>query len=78
MQAYTTRVGGGPFPTEQLNDVGETLQTVGREYGVSIVRRWHYHTLIFVKVTTGRKRRCGWLDLVVVKYSNEVNHYDAM
>ena len=38
MQAYTTRVGGGPFPTEQLNDVGETLQTVGREFGVSTVR----------------------------------------
>jgi len=38
LQAYTTRVGGGPFPTEQLNEVGETLQTVGREFGVSIVR----------------------------------------
>jgi len=62
VKAYTTRVGGGPFPTEQLNEVGETLQTVGREFGV----------------TTGRKRRCGWLDLVVVKYSNEVNHYDAI
>lgn len=62
VKAYTTRVGGGPFPTEQLNEVGETLQSVGREFGV----------------TTGRKRRCGWLDLVVVKYSTEVNHYDAM
>jgi adenylosuccinate synthase len=39
--------------------VGETLQKVGREIGV----------------TTGRKRRCGWLDLVVVKYSNDINHY---
>jgi len=45
MQAYTTRVGGGPFPTEQLNDVGETLQTVGREYGVSIVRSWCCHII---------------------------------
>jgi adenylosuccinate synthase len=59
VKAYTTRVGSGPFPTEQLNEVGETLQNVGREIGV----------------TTGRKRRCGWLDLVVVKYSTAINHY---
>ena len=45
VKAYTTRVGSGPFPTEQLNDVGERLQRIGREVGV----------------TTGRKRRCGWL-----------------
>ncbi|SGZ53388.1 CIC11C00000003310 [Sungouiella intermedia] len=59
VKAYTTRVGEGPFPTEQLNADGETLQTIGAEYGV----------------TTGRKRRCGWLDLVVLKYSNAINGY---
>lgn len=62
VKAYTTRVGSGPFPTEQLNGIGETLQTVGRELGV----------------TTGRKRRCGWLDLVIVKYSSDVNNYTAI
>lgn len=59
VKAYTTRVGAGPFPTEQLNEVGEHLQSVGAEYGV----------------TTGRKRRCGWLDLVVLKYSTLINGY---
>ena len=62
VKAYTTRVGEGPFPTEQLNKVGETLQDVGAEYGV----------------TTGRKRRCGWLDLVVLKYSNLINGYTSL
>ncbi|KAL2352261.1 adenylosuccinate synthetase-like protein [Cryomyces antarcticus] len=62
VKAYTTRVGSGPFPTEQLNEVGNTLQEVGREFGV----------------TTGRRRRCGWLDLVLVKYSHDVNDYTAM
>ncbi|KAF8176003.1 AMPSase 1 [Pholiota molesta] len=61
IKAYTTRVGGGPFPTEQLNDVGVHLQEVGREYGV----------------TTGRRRRCGWLDLVVIRHSNLINGYDS-
>lgn len=61
IKAYQTRVGGGPFPTEQLNKVGETLQEVGREFGV----------------TTGRRRRCGWLDLVLIKYSNAINHYTS-
>lgn len=51
----------GPFPTEQLNEVGEKLQQVGHEVGV----------------TTGRKRRCGWLDLVVVKHSHAVNDYTS-
>ncbi|VVT48759.1 uncharacterized protein SAPINGB_P001937 [Magnusiomyces paraingens] len=59
VKAYTTRVGAGPFPTEQLNEIGEHLQNVGHEYGV----------------TTGRKRRCGWLDLVVLKYSTLINGY---
>lgn len=62
VKAYTTRVGSGPFPSEQLNKFGEQLQQVGKEYGV----------------TTGRKRRCGWLDLVVVKFSNAINWYDAI
>ncbi|MCJ1466982.1 hypothetical protein MMC07_005604 [Pseudocyphellaria aurata] len=62
VKAYTTRVGSGLFPTEQLNEIGEKLQSIGHEYGV----------------TTGRKRRCGWLDLVMVKYSAEVNDYTAI
>lgn len=62
VKAYTTRVGGGPFPTEQLNEIGEYLQDVGHEYGV----------------TTGRKRRCGWLDLVVMKYSTMINGYTSL
>ncbi|KAH7889207.1 Adenylosuccinate synthetase [Phlebopus sp. FC_14] len=62
IKAYTTRVGGGPFPTEQLNDVGVHLQEVGREYGT----------------TTGRRRRCGWLDLVVMKHSCLINGYDSL
>ncbi|KAJ3100391.1 phosphoribosylaminoimidazole carboxylase ade2 [Physocladia obscura] len=62
VKAYTTRVGAGPFPTEQLNSVGEYLQTVGHEYGV----------------TTGRKRRCGWLDLVVLKHSHSLNDYTSI
>jgi adenylosuccinate synthase len=62
VKAYTTRVGGGPFPTEQLNEVGEHLQTVGAEFGV----------------TTGRRRRCGWLDIVVLRYSHMCNHYTAL
>ncbi|KAF5323740.1 hypothetical protein D9619_012990 [Psilocybe cf. subviscida] len=61
VKAYTTRVGGGPFPTEQLNDIGTHLQEVGREWGT----------------TTGRRRRCGWLDLVVLKHSTLINGYDS-
>ncbi|KAF2121749.1 adenylosuccinate synthetase-like protein [Lophiotrema nucula] len=62
VKAYTTRVGSGPFPTEQLNEIGEKLQQVGHEVGV----------------TTGRKRRCGWLDLVVIKHSHICNDYTAI
>ncbi|KAK6428105.1 Adenylosuccinate synthase [Oleoguttula sp. CCFEE 5521] len=62
VKAYTTRVGSGPFPSEQINSIGDTLQEVGHEFGV----------------TTGRRRRCGWLDLVVVKFSNSINWYDAI
>jgi adenylosuccinate synthase len=56
-KAYTTRVGEGPFPTEQQNDIGEFLGTRGREYGT----------------VTGRKRRCGWFDAVLVRQSVAVN-----
>ncbi|MCJ1240388.1 hypothetical protein MMC14_008390 [Varicellaria rhodocarpa] len=62
VKAYTTRVGAGPFPTEQLNEIGKTLQEVGGEIGV----------------TTGRLRRCGWLDVVQLKYSTMVNHYTSL
>ncbi|KND01761.1 adenylosuccinate synthase [Spizellomyces punctatus DAOM BR117] len=62
VKAYTTRVGAGPFPTEQLNDIGEHLQTVGAEFGT----------------TTGRKRRCGWLDVVVLRYSQMINDYTSI
>lgn len=62
IKAYTTRVGGGPFPTEQLKEIGEHLQEVGREFGT----------------TTGRRRRCGWLDLVVMKHSCLINGYDSL
>ncbi|KAF3491246.1 adenylosuccinate synthetase [Arthroderma uncinatum] len=62
VKAYCTRVGSGPFPTEQLNEIGERLQVAGREFGV----------------TTGRKRRCGWLDMVLLKYSTRINHYTAL
>jgi adenylosuccinate synthase len=82
VKAYTTRVGAGPFPTEQLNvsswktfstksdrssdpfpqNTGVHFQEVGREYGT----------------TTGRRRRCGWLDLVVLKYSCMINGYDSL
>ncbi len=56
-KAYTTRVGGGPFVTEALDAAGEHLQVKGWEYGA----------------TTGRKRRTGWLDLVVLKDSVRLN-----
>ncbi|HAX15552.1 MAG TPA: adenylosuccinate synthase [Leeuwenhoekiella sp.] len=56
-KAYTTRVGSGPFPTELFDEVGETMGRVGNEFGA----------------TTGRPRRCGWLDLVALKYAVRVN-----
>ena len=56
-KAYTTRVGAGPFPTELKDDLGKFLMTKGGEYGA----------------TTGRARRCGWLDLVVVRHSVRLN-----
>jgi adenylosuccinate synthase len=56
-KAYTTRVGSGPFPTELFDNDGETMSRVGHEFGA----------------TTGRPRRCGWLDLVALKYAVQVN-----
>ena len=56
-KAYTTRVGSGPFPTELFDKDGETMAKVGHEFGA----------------TTGRPRRCGWLDLVALKYACQVN-----
>ncbi|XP_041035786.1 adenylosuccinate synthetase isozyme 2-like [Carcharodon carcharias] len=62
VKAYTTRVGVGAFPTEQCNELGDLLQRRGREFGV----------------TTGRRRRCGWLDLVLVKYAHMINGFTAL
>ncbi len=57
VKAYTTRVGNGPFPTELLDETGELLRKEGAEFGA----------------TTGRPRRCGWLDLFLLKYSTMIN-----
>jgi adenylosuccinate synthase len=56
-KAYTTRVGGGPFPTEETGSAGRHMAEVGQEFGA----------------TTGRRRRCGWLDLVVLRHAVRVN-----
>ena len=56
-KAYTTRVGSGPFPTELDNEIGEKMRQIGGEFGA----------------TTGRSRRCGWLDLPALKYSCMIN-----
>ncbi len=62
IKSYCTRVGAGPFPTELSDAVGEHLQQKGGEYGA----------------TTGRPRRCGWLDLVAVRYTAAINGVDAL
>ena len=62
VKAYTTRVGVGHFPTYQENEIGELLQNKGKEWGV----------------TSGRKRRCGWLDLFAVKYTHTINGFTAL
>lgn len=62
VKAYTTRVGGGPFPTEQLNEIGDRLQSVGAEFGA----------------TTGRRRRCGWLDLVNLRHARDINGFTGL
>jgi adenylosuccinate synthase len=56
-KAYTTRVGAGPFPTELLDETGERIRQVGGEYGT----------------TTGRPRRCGWLDAAILRYAVRIN-----
>ena len=56
-KAYTTRVGSGPFPTELFDEYGSRMSKVGNEFGA----------------TTGRPRRCGWLDLVALKYACKIN-----
>lgn len=56
-KAYTTRVGEGPFPTELLGELGEQMRQQGAEFGT----------------TTGRPRRCGWLDAVILRYSAQIN-----
>ncbi len=61
-KAYTTRVGEGPFPTELLDDTGEKLREEGNEYGS----------------TTGRPRRCGWLDLVALRFACRINGIDGL
>lgn len=62
VKAYTTRVGGGPFPTEQTNETGRKLQTVGRE----------------IAATSGRIRRCGWLDLNIVRFAHRLNRFSSL
>jgi len=61
-KAYTTRVGAGPFPTELNNEIGERIRERGKEYGT----------------TTGRPRRCGWFDAVVVRYTARVNGLSSL
>ena len=61
-KAYCTRVGAGPFPSEQLNAIGDQLQKDGHEFGA----------------TTGRTRRCGWLDLVALRYAIHVGGIDRL
>ena len=61
-KAYSTRVGGGPFPTELTDATGEKIREIGREYGT----------------TTGRPRRCGWFDAVAVRYTARLSGIDAL
>ncbi len=61
-KAYSTRVGGGPFPTEQDNEIGQTIRDLGNEYGT----------------TTGRPRRCGWFDSVAVRYAARLSGVNAI
>ena len=61
-KAYSTRVGAGPFPTEQANEIGETLGSRGKEFGTN----------------TGRKRRCGWFDAVMVRQAIKFGGIDGI
>ncbi len=62
VKAYTTRVGEGPFPTEQHNEIGERLRAQGGEYGA----------------TTGRPRRCGWIDTVALRHACRINGFTSL
>jgi adenylosuccinate synthase len=62
VKAYTTRVGGGPFPTELFDDDGQYIRDAGNEYGS----------------TTGRPRRCAWFDAMVVNYAARINRFDGL
>ncbi|HVW00592.1 MAG TPA: adenylosuccinate synthase, partial [Planctomycetaceae bacterium] len=62
VKAYTTRVGGGPFPTELHNEIGQHIRDVGHEYGT----------------VTGRPRRCGWLDAVATRYGAKLSGVDCL
>jgi adenylosuccinate synthase len=62
LKAYTTRVGAGPFPTELLEETGERIRKRGNEYGT----------------TTGRPRRCGWLDIPGARYARRINGVNAI
>ncbi len=62
VKAYCTRVGEGPFPTEQLNEIGDKIRTCGHEFGT----------------VTGRPRRCGWLDACIVRYAGYLSGIDYM
>ncbi len=61
-KAYITRVGSGPFPSEELSEVGEHIRKAGNEYGS----------------VTGRPRRCGWFDVPLLRYTAEVNGFDSL
>lgn len=62
VKAYITRVGEGPFPTEQENEIGEAMRKEGAEFGT----------------TTGRPRRCGWLDIPILKYAVQINSLSSL
>lgn len=61
-KCYSTRVGGGPFPTELHDEIGQNIRDVGKEYGT----------------TTGRPRRCGWFDAVAVRYTSRLSGIDSL
>jgi adenylosuccinate synthase len=61
-KAYITRVGAGPFPSEDLTDLGDAIRKTGNEYGS----------------VTGRPRRCGWFDVPLLRYTAEVNGFDSL
>jgi adenylosuccinate synthase len=62
VKAYTSRVGSGPFPTELFGEEGDRLRKAGMEFGT----------------TTGRPRRCGWLDIVALKHSCQINGFSSL